>query len=178
MTAVRAFMAFMIWGKRQKNKWTRLQTTGKSYGNKVQDAVEGVNGQDSGPVWRDSDQRSGTFPRKLILRWESKMSWFFCLECLPPQRDLGTSSSCFDSSILLLQGDRWVYWDGQVSLQVLTIIQGTFNVPFVLVIVGFLSDALTWDAALQGSCSSYFAPTVALPLRPEPDLSSTYVLTD
>lgn len=65
-----------------------------------------------------------------------------------------------------------------MSLQVLTIIQGTLNVPFVLVIVAFLSDAITWDAAPQGSCSSYFSPTVALPLRPEPDLNSTYLLTD
>lgn len=87
----------MIWGKRQKNKWMRLQTTGKSYGNKVQDAAEGLNGQDSGPVWRASDQRSGTFPGKLILRWESKMSWFFCLECLPPQPCLETFCSCLDS---------------------------------------------------------------------------------
>lgn len=39
-------------GEEKKNKWMRLHTTGKSYGNKVQDAAEGLNGQDSGPIWR------------------------------------------------------------------------------------------------------------------------------
>lgn len=46
----------------------KLQNTGKSYENKVQDAMKGLNGQDSDPIWRASDQRSDTLPGKLILR--------------------------------------------------------------------------------------------------------------
>ena len=53
-------------GERQKNKLMRLQTTVKSNENKVQDAMKGPNGHDSDPVWRASDQRSDTLPRKLI----------------------------------------------------------------------------------------------------------------